>query len=430
MANILPFSAVYYNQEKFNKSSNLLSPAYEQLDPGNIINLSENVFNFINLMKPEDIKNTKQNIIKNKFLGWLLRDFLIVDKITALYVQEDDFIFEGHEFKKYGLICLLNISDANDSFSIINRFDELITGNKYLQMKETQSNFEPLICSYKDKEKIIDTSLIEYLSKAIPLLKLDYDSSHIIKLFRIEDVKLIKYIIEFLKDKKIYIISGQNVYNAGLKNKNDKMSMLGDKYSGKEPFNFLMANLYNFYNESLFISPVNRLIKDTSVNIKVSLKQLTNKYKISVIEFENKKMELQARNKLRLILKSNKKQGKVSFGFFMKHIQNRYFILTLNEKNEKFDADILDETIINSLLGLKENTEQKVFYKSDDNETLESVRSGNVDIAFLLNPINIENVIELSDNNISIPDNTFRYYPEPLCGLTVFSYQYSNIKGF
>jgi uncharacterized protein (DUF1015 family) len=430
MANILPFSTVFYNQEKFNKSFNLLSPPYEQLDPNKIKNLSENNFNFINLLRPEDIKDTKQNVIKNKFLGWLLRDILVVDKIPALYVHEEDFVYENREVKKYGIIGLLNISDNNNNIGIINKINDSIAEEKYLHIKETQSNFESLICSYKDKEKIIESRLNKYLANVSPVLKLDNDSSHINKLFRIDDGKLIKDINEFFKDKKIYITFGQNFYNAELKNKNDNMNMLGNKYSGKEPFNFIMANLYNFYDDSLFISPVNRLIKISSVNVKDLFKQLTNQYKMSAIEFENKKMELLARKKMRLILSSNKKQGKVSFGLFVKSIQNRYFILTLNEKNENSDIDILDNTVINSIFGLKENIDQSIFYKSDDNETFESVKSGNFDIAFFLNPINIENIIEISDNNINIPDNSFQYYPEPLCGLTIFSYKYSKIQGF
>ena len=87
-------------------------------------------------------------------------------------------------------------------------------------------------------------------------------NNHII--YKIEDDNLSQEIISFYKDKTLYIIDGHYRYDAALKYKNEMKEQLGTKFTGKEPFNYIISNLFNT-ESNIHIIPYNRLIENIPI---------------------------------------------------------------------------------------------------------------------------------------------------------------------
>jgi uncharacterized protein (DUF1015 family) len=255
------------------------------------------------------------------------------------------------------------------------------------------------------------------------------------KLYKIEDIDFSKQINSFFSDKGAYIVDGQHRYEASLKYRNEMRQSMGDKFTGREPFNYVMTDMFNAYDESTRVFPVNRLVRNLKKDPKDILKGLDKDYKLSVIAFPEHKMERPAREKLREILSDNHRKGIKAFGLYMKEIPNRYFVMTLKDEKKKnlLDAELLDSTVIVPVLGIpKENYESEIYYRSDYgsnfNGSLDLVKSGEYAAAFILNVLDVNSILNICDTRTWLPVKSVNFYPKVFSGLTLFSYRYSNFK--
>lgn len=435
MADFLPFCAVHYNQDKFPKVNELMSPPYDMVGEDLKKNLMKEYYNYVHLILPtvEDLTNYK--IATHSLFGWLMRDVLVVDKIPSFYVHEKMVNLSGIEYKRYGIIGLLKLDEYGNVIKKFEQTDEKYISDRYLLQKETQCDLEPIFSLYKDRENAINDKAKEIIRNLKPILELTDMNGDLNRLYKIEDVEFSKDINTFFSDKGVYIVDGQHRYEASLKYRNEMRQSLGDKYTGREPFNFVMIDMFNAYDESTRVFPINRLVRKSPRSAMEVLKGLDKDYKMAAIAFTDTKMERLAREKLRLVLGDNRKKGIKSFGMYMKEVPNRYFILTLKDpkKAGALDAELLDNTIIGPVLGIpKDKYETEIYYRSDYgsnyNGSLDLVKSGEYSMVFILNVMDVNTILNFCDTKSWLPVKSVNFYPKVFSGLTLFSYRYSTFK--
>jgi uncharacterized protein (DUF1015 family) len=431
MAVFLPFSAVHYNQNKFPKITDLISPPFDMIDSKMQDKLMKEYYNFIQLILPSGEDSTKYKSGAHKLFGWLLRDVLIVDKTPSYYIHEQNTVVEGIEYKKYGIIGLLKIEEYGKSVKKHEKSLDHFVNDRYLLLKEAQSVLENIFCLYKDKENTLTEVLKDHVKKAKSFLEFQDNTGSSNKIYKVDDEAEKKNINVFFNDKAVYIADGHHRYEAALRYQIEMKNSLGSKYTGKEPFNYVMVDFFNAYDKALQILYVNRMIKKLNKSPQDILKQLNEKFKIAVIQFDDLKMEKLAREKMRKVLTDNKAQGAVSFGLYLKAVPNRYFVMVLKEANTKqnLDVEILETQVIGPILGIEQKDyENDMSYDTNDQTAFDNVKSGEYSMSFFLNPININTVLDYSDKGNLMPNKTTNFYPKVLSGMTVFSYRFSNTK--
>lgn len=435
MAEFLPFCAVHYNQDKFPKATNLVSPPYDMVGEELKKNLMKEYYNYVHLILPtvEDLTNYK--IATHSLFGWLMRDVLVVDKVPSYYIHEKILTMSGNDYKRYGIIGLLKLDEYGNVIKKSEQTDEKYINDRYLLQKETQCDLEPIFSLYKDREKQLDGILQEAIRNLKPILELTDMTGDLNRLYKVEDIEFSKQINSFFSDKGAYIVDGQHRYEAALKYRNEMRQTLGDKFTGREPFNFVMTDMFNAYDESTRVFPINRLIRKLRKDPKEIVQALGNEYKLSMIAFQDYRMERAAREKLREILGGNHEKGIKSFGLYLKDVPNRYFVMTLKEgsKNDMLDVDLLDSSVIGPVLGIpKADYESEIYYRSDYgsnyNGSLDMVKSGEYAAAFILNVMDVDSVLNICDTRSWLPPKSVNFYPKVFSGLTLFSYRYSTFK--
>jgi uncharacterized protein (DUF1015 family) len=65
--------------------------------------------------------------------------------------------------------------------------------------------------------------------------------------------------------------------------------------------------------------------------------------------------------------------------------------------------------------------QQNIRYLRDTSEALEQVRSGRANVAFLLNPVRIEQVRDIAFAGEVLPQKSTDFYPKLLSGLTIYA---------
>jgi len=116
---------------------------------------------------------------------------------------------------------------------------------------------------------------------------------------------------------------------------------------------------------------------------------------------------------------------------------NGYYLLTLRDGEayeelvkldnssawKLLDVNILNTLILEQILGITEeqlNLSTSIAYTKDVDEALRKVRSGAMQVALILNPTALSDVITIAENDEKMPRKSTHFYPKPVSGLVFY----------
>jgi uncharacterized protein (DUF1015 family) len=94
------------------------------------------------------------------------------------------------------------------------------------------------------------------------------------------------------------------------------------------------------------------------------------------------------------------------------------------DRQRQLDLTQLHSVILDRLLGLdaeKVREQTNIRYLRDAAEAVEQVRRGEADIAFLTNPVTMEQLREVAFAGEVMPQKSTDFYPKLLSGLTIYA---------
>ena len=95
----------------------------------------------------------------------------------------------------------------------------------------------------------------------------------------------------------------------------------------------------------------------------------------------------------------------------------------LSEK-QRLDVVILHRLILERCLGITEDAVKKesyITYVRERDAAMKAVRSGNAQVAFLLNPTRLDQMRDIAYEGNVMPQKSTDFYPKVLSGLTMYS---------
>jgi uncharacterized protein (DUF1015 family) len=99
-------------------------------------------------------------------------------------------------------------------------------------------------------------------------------------------------------------------------------------------------------------------------------------------------------------------------------------LASLPERQRNLDLSHLHSIVLDRLLGLDEEKvreQTNLRYLRDANEVVEQVRRGDANIAFLTNPVSMEQLREVAFAGDVMPQKSTDFYPKLLSGLTIYA---------
>jgi uncharacterized protein (DUF1015 family) len=99
-------------------------------------------------------------------------------------------------------------------------------------------------------------------------------------------------------------------------------------------------------------------------------------------------------------------------------------ISSLPENQRQLDLTHLHTVILDKLLGLdaeKVREQTNIRYLRDAGEAVDQVKRGEADIAFLTNPVTMEQLREVAFAGSVMPQKSTDFYPKLLSGLTIYA---------
>jgi uncharacterized protein (DUF1015 family) len=442
MAEIIEFGAMHYNPAKVPNLSRVVCPPYDMIDNELKNDLEEqDPYNFVSVILPEGDGDEKYRSAMHRMFGWLLRDVMVIDGEPGYYVYEQTFNFDGEQYTRHGIIGLLKLEEEYGNIIKPHEktFNEFIE-DRYALLNETQSSLESIFFLYKDQQNAIKQDIQGNTSGEALVFEVTDAEGTLHKLYRVKPDAAGK-IRAFFANQPVYIADGHHRYETARKYMSECKAELGPKYTGKEAFNYIMGVFFNVFDPGIKILPTHRLIKEMSASPVELLKNLGAQYKIAAMDFTDARMERAARIKIRKMLTQYKNTGQKAFGAVFKRIPNKFFLLILkdgvnvniggsvSEDLKGLDVLMLEKTILEPYFKISsENEEKQIHYIRGDNKAFDLVKSGDYEVAFILNPVNPVNVVKIADNNEEMPHKSTDFYPKLLSGLVVYSFKYSKIK--
>jgi len=96
----------------------------------------------------------------------------------------------------------------------------------------------------------------------------------------------------------------------------------------------------------------------------------------------------------------------------------------LPEHQRRLDLSYLHTIVLDRLLGLnaeKVREQTNIRYLRDAGEAVEQVRRGEADVAFLINPVTMEQLREVAFAGSVMPQKSTDFYPKLLSGLAIYA---------
>ena len=426
MIEVIPFNGLLYNLEIVGSLDEVTAPPYDVISPDQQEALyQKNPHNVVRLIfgkKSDQDSDTDNRYTRSAkvFEGWINEGVLKRDDEPGLYLYSQEYEFEGERFCRVGFFALVKIED----FSVGNICPHEFTlakakTDRTKLLNACHANFSPIFGLYSDPEGKIDSFLHEGV-KSKPLSVID-DSKVVHKLWRLSNSESNKKICDLIRDKKIYIADGHHRYETALAfSKDNKDKVIGSMH--------VMMFLTNMDSDSMSIFPIHRVVKSpTPFDFAKFLERVTEYFDVipwsTEVSGAEIKSRLQEYGKDRITFCAY--MGKERTYTLIAHDPKN--ILPLLDKSEPKDLQVLDvmqlhAIIFREILGIDTRDtagQQYVSYKVNSEEAMAMVDVGDYDVAFFINPTQIDEVRRLAGMGIRLPQKATFFYPKLLSGLVI-----------
>ena len=426
MVDITPFRGLLFNQDKTGPVDQVTAPPYDVISPEQQDALyKKNPYNVVRLILEkqypgDDEKKNRYTRSSVTFKKWIEDGVLVEEEKPGFYVYSQEYDYEGESVCRVGFFARVRAED----FSVGNICPHEFTLAKAKQdrmnlLKACRANFSPIFGLFSDPSGEIDASLNQTM-KGEPFAVIE-ENGILNKAWRLDDGETLAFIMGQFHDKKIFIADGHHRYETALNYYKENKNEVGD--SGH-----VMMFLTNLDAQSLAVYPIHRLIKSPAPFDETIFIDQLKKY--FFVEPLDKGVD---ENKIRKALDSVGEDSVAFFicfgqgrGCFVK-VKEKSNILSLLEVGESEELKTLDVVqlhtmILKNILNIdtKQSNDQKyVTYKVDMVEALDRVNSSEFDLAFFINPTPVNQVRNLAEKGIRLPQKATFFYPKLLSGLVV-----------
>jgi uncharacterized protein (DUF1015 family) len=408
MPRLFPFKGIIPAKDKLEKVVSKPFEKYTRQEIEQII--SENPLSFLNIIKPElsaGIKSTSaqdEPLLKSrlKFEEFVEKGILQKADSSRFYLYRQtkpDFVYTG---------LIASISAADYSNGTI-KIHEQTLSRKEEKLKDYLKivgiNAEPVMFTYPHQQEI--DQYINQLCAEKPYIEFSFDDKKH-SFWELSEPKTIEKLEQaFSAIEHVYVADGHH--------RSASSALLAEELASKngtsndEPSSRFLGIFFPDHNLQLL--EFNRLLKDTnSLSEQEILEKLAVDFTVELIQGVYFKPRML--HEISMYLAGHWYSLKFRFD-------------RMNEQlTEKLDANILSQTILNQIFGIKDlRVDSRVDFLNglhDPSQLKKLVDSGKFAAAFGLYPVSFEQFFAFSDAGYMMPPKTTWFEPKLLNGLVIY----------
>ena len=437
MAELIPFRGVVYNPSKVSNLADVIAPPFDVITKSEQNSFYErSPYNIVRLILGKhtrfDTRTNNPHARAAQYLqAWLSEKILIRDSQPALYLTTLKFRFDDRTIIRHGIIGLVRLEPFEKRIVLPHeRTFSKVKSERLGLMKACQTNFSPIFSIYNDTDGVLE-GLKTAVSNTPPDHHFTDFGGYTHRLWRITDPSVIDSTCRKMRPKTLLIADGHHRYETALNYRNWYRDQHAD-VSGNHPVNHVMMYMTSMQDPGLMILPAHRMLKEVPKSDLANLvPSAAEFFDIETFSFDENERDLALTNFLKNL---KAKSSTPCVGVFIRNrrefillslkpgLQQTVFKSLLPEPLRNLDVSILTQLIFTELLGFDHNRlddETLIGYSVRAQETVDAVCSGEFDAAFLLNPVNIEQVLAVAEAQHVMPRKATYFYPKVTTGLVV-----------
>jgi uncharacterized protein (DUF1015 family) len=437
MAQLFPFRAYRYNPAKTDPARVLTQPydkitpemqkRYAASSPYNLITVEKGPPHADDL--PSDVYARAAQAVED----WITARILVQDSSPAFYAYFQEFEVPGttqHHVRK-GLITLCRLEDY--SAGIVFRHEQTLAGPKADRLellRRTRVHTGQLFMLYDDPTSRLD-DILEGVAKVAPTMDMRDEFGVVHYIWKIDDERTIAAIQSAMADKKLVIADGHHRYETALAYRNEQRAAHNPSNPGAD-YEKVMMTLVNSHSKGLTILPTHRVVAGLpKFNFAVLLKQLSQFFDVREIPLEGTaaRRASTAREQLGFAGAAGRAIGAYAGGDTLSLLvlkQDADLAQALpnaSPRQRELDVVLLHDYILATGLAITAESvrqETNTRYERETAAAISAVVEGRAQVCFLLNPVRVEQVMQMALAGEVLPQKSTDFYPKMLSGVTIY----------
>ncbi len=441
MAYIYPFRAWRYNPasvrlsdvvtQPYDKISPAMQQAYYESSPYNLVRIILGLPELFDAERGESVYSRAAR----DFQAWREQSILIQEKTPCVFAYAQRFHVPGSSLimERRGFIALGKLHDYADH--VVFRHEQTLSkpkSDRLNLLKATRAHFGQIFMLYSDPAGSIENLLYDGNSQADAEVTDEYGVLH--RLWRIEDPSVIRLLVSAMADKKLIIADGHHRYETALAYSKEHQTALPPRAESSVnqlphppyPESAVMMTFINMDSDGLVVLPTHRVVHSLASFDPASFIKAAEEF------FSVQPLPDSSASSYIATLAAQQGTALVAVtrgGAFLLNSRPEPVaaaLADLPERQRRLDLSHLHSIVLHRLLGLdaeKVREQTNLRYMRDASEAVEQVRRGEADVAFLTNPVTVEQLREVAFAGEVMPQKSTDFYPKMLSGLTIYALQ-------
>ncbi len=453
MAQVFPFRAFRYNPARV-PFDRVLTQPYDKISPA----MQEKYYaasphNLITVEKGRSFHDdTPQNNVYTRAAAaledWIHNHIVLQDPVPSFCAYTQEYTVPGTDERRTrrGFIGAGQLEEY--SARIVFRHEQTLSGPKADRLellRHTKTHTGQLFMLYSDPQRRIDDILAEAESTAVPATELRDEYGVVHRLWVIADPQRVSAIHQAMEDQKLVIADGHHRYETALNYRNECRARAG-VLDREAPYERVMMTFINTRSEGLTILPTHRVAANLhDFSWTAVRRHLEPWFTAEAFAFDGEEKKARVRkNFLARLVGAHSKRAigvypaaqKRDVGVPNAATGHAFYVLTLREGanlsqllpnvsplQRELDVVLLHEGILEPALGITPQAvtaEANLTYEREAAAALDAVDSGRAQIAFLLNPCAVEQVMKIATAGEVMPQKSTDFFPKLLSGITLY----------
>ena len=438
MANIYPFRAWRYSPsavrledvvtQPYDKISPATQQAYYLRSPFNLVRI------ILGLPEPGDAERGQSVYTRaaRDLRAWREQGVLAQEKNPCIFAYAQQFKVPGTEIVKVrrGFIALGKLHDYSEQ--VVFRHEQTLSkpkSDRLNLLKATHAHFGQIFMLYSDPAGSVDKILYDGAGPAEAEITDEYGVLH--RLWKVSDPAAIRAVTAAMADKKLIIADGHHRYETALDySKEHAAAPARSEYNPSElpqtayPEAAVMMTFVNMDSGGLVILPTHRVVHSLSAFDPAAFAVAAEEF------FQVERLpERDAASYMELL---GSQQGTAFVAVTRagalllrsKPEPVAAALANLPERQRQLDLSHLHSIVLDRLLSLdaeKVREQTNLRYLRDAGEAVDQVRRHEADVAFLTNPVSMEQLREVAFAGDVMPQKSTDFFPKLLSGLTIYA---------
>jgi uncharacterized protein (DUF1015 family) len=449
MAQVQPFQAFRYNPQRvpfervltqpYDKISPAMQDSYYAADPYNLISVEKG-----RSYQGDNPQNNVYTRAAAALESWIRENVVAQDPVPAFYAYTQQYTAPGTEEQRTrrGFIGAGKLEEY--SAGVVFRHEHTLSGPKADRLellRHTRIHTGQLFMLYSDPQRRIDAILKDAESNASPSVEMRDEYGVVHRLWIIADPDRTAAIKSVMQDQKLVIADGHHRYETALNYRSERHLTAGGLHPSAPyaigPYDFAMMTFVNTCSEGLTILPTHRLAANMhDFSWSDARRYLEPWFEAKSFPFANDAQKAYARDIFLAHLRDSRGHRAIGVYPAAEPAKRAYYVLRLragadlaqilpavSPLQRELDVVLLHEGILEPAFGITPQAvtaEQNLTYERHASAALDAVDRGSAQIAFLLNPVDVGQVMRIATAGEVMPQKSTDFYPKLLSGITMY----------